>query len=85
MLANINGLVFVCQNSRHLIYSTMLIITFVLCSQVKAVVLDPRNQFNVDRTLTNEDVRSLIEVMCYYGCHVKILRVLELAIRNKYD
>ncbi|KAJ8397613.1 hypothetical protein AAFF_G00436120 [Aldrovandia affinis] len=29
---------------------------------VKAVVLDPRNQFNVDRTLTNDDVRNLIEL-----------------------
>ncbi|KAJ8356071.1 hypothetical protein SKAU_G00188650 [Synaphobranchus kaupii] len=29
---------------------------------VKAVVLDPRNQFNVDRTLTNNDVRNLIEL-----------------------
>ncbi|KAG7460646.1 hypothetical protein MATL_G00200970 [Megalops atlanticus] len=29
---------------------------------VKAVVLDPRNQFNVDRTLTNNDVLKLIEL-----------------------
>lgn len=30
--------------------------------QVKAVVLDPRNHFNVDRTLTKQDVKKLIEV-----------------------
>ncbi|KAG9347408.1 hypothetical protein JZ751_004975, partial [Albula glossodonta] len=29
---------------------------------VKAVVLDPRNQFNVDRALTDNDVRNLIEL-----------------------
>jgi len=33
-----------------------------LCVQVKAVVLDPRNHFNVDRTLTKQDVQQLIEV-----------------------
>ena len=31
-------------------------------SQVKAVVLDPENEFNVDRTLTRQDVRQLVEV-----------------------
>jgi hypothetical protein len=30
--------------------------------QVKAVVLDPDNDFNVDRSLTKEDVRKLVEV-----------------------
>ena len=30
--------------------------------QVKAVVLDPANEFNVDRTLTKEDVQKLIKV-----------------------
>ncbi|KAK0155649.1 Cilia- and flagella-associated protein 206 [Merluccius polli] len=29
---------------------------------VKAVVLDPKNEFNVDRTLTRQDVRQLVEV-----------------------
>jgi ribosomal protein L19E len=29
---------------------------------VKAVVLDPDNDFNVDRSLTKEDVRKLVEV-----------------------
>ncbi|ELU04875.1 hypothetical protein CAPTEDRAFT_163417 [Capitella teleta] len=29
---------------------------------VKAVVLDPRNEFNVDRTLTKEDVQKLIKI-----------------------
>ena len=32
------------------------------CLQVKAVVLDPSNEFNVDRTLTKEDVQKLIKV-----------------------
>lgn len=30
--------------------------------QVKAVVLDPDNEFNVDRTLTKDDVQKLIMV-----------------------
>uniref|UniRef100_A0A8C0FZP4 Cilia- and flagella-associated protein 206 n=1 Tax=Chelonoidis abingdonii TaxID=106734 RepID=A0A8C0FZP4_CHEAB len=29
---------------------------------VKAVVLDPRNEFNVDRTLTKNDVQKLIKL-----------------------
>ena len=29
---------------------------------VKAVVLDPANNFNVDRTLTKDDVHKLIQV-----------------------
>ena len=29
---------------------------------VKAVVLDPHNEFNVDRTLTKDDVQKLIKV-----------------------
>ncbi|KAM4633453.1 cilia- and flagella-associated protein 206 [Polymixia lowei] len=29
---------------------------------VKAVVLDPRNEFNVDRTLTKQDVQKLVEL-----------------------
>jgi hypothetical protein len=32
--------------------------------QVKAVVLDPSNGFNVDRTLTKDDVEKLIKVLC---------------------
>ena len=31
--------------------------------QVKAVVLDPTNEFNVDRTLTKDDVQKLIKVI----------------------
>ncbi|XP_077075669.1 cilia- and flagella-associated protein 206 [Siphateles boraxobius] len=34
----------------------------LIAFMVKAVVLDPRNQFNVDRTLTKEDVQKLIEL-----------------------
>lgn len=34
--------------------------------QVKAVVLDPRNGFNVDRTLTKQDVQKLEEVTLIY-------------------
>ena len=30
--------------------------------QVKAAVLDPENEFNVERTLTKDDVRKLIVV-----------------------
>ena len=30
--------------------------------QVKGAVLDPDNKFNVERTLTKEDVKKLIEV-----------------------
>lgn len=30
--------------------------------QVKAAVLDPENEFNVERTLTKEDVHKLIQV-----------------------
>ena len=30
--------------------------------QVKAVVLDPANEFNVDRTLTKDDVQKLIKI-----------------------
>lgn len=32
---------------------------------VKAVVLDPNNEFNVDRTLTKDDVQKLIKVGYY--------------------
>ena len=34
--------------------------------QVKAVVLDPTNEFNVDRTLTKEDVQKLIKVLLFF-------------------
>ena len=36
-----------------------------LVFQVKAVVLDPDNEFNVDRTLTKDDVQKLIMVRFY--------------------
>lgn len=35
---------------------------FLYLLQVKAVVLDPDNEFNVDRTLTKDDVQKLIMV-----------------------
>ena len=35
----------------------------VAVTQVKAVVLDPRNLFSVDRTLTKDDVQRLIQVL----------------------
>jgi len=41
----------------------------LLILQVKAVVLDPNNEFNVDRTLTKDDVQKLIKVhilCCFY-------------------
>ncbi|KAF4099159.1 cilia- and flagella-associated protein 206 [Onychostoma macrolepis] len=34
----------------------------LIAFMVKAVVLDPRNHFNVDRTLTKQDVQKLIEL-----------------------
>ncbi|KAG1928837.1 cilia- and flagella-associated protein 206-like [Pimephales promelas] len=34
----------------------------LIAFMVKAVVLDPRNHFNVDRTLTKQDVQQLIEL-----------------------
>ncbi|XP_056621039.1 cilia- and flagella-associated protein 206 [Triplophysa dalaica] len=34
----------------------------LIAFMVKAVVLDPRNHFNVDRTLTKQDVKKLIEI-----------------------
>ncbi len=37
-------------------------------SQVKAAVLDPDNEFNVERTLTKEDVQKLIQVENHNGC-----------------
>ncbi len=38
-------------------------LTLLSClSQVKAAVLDPDNEFNVERTLTKEDVQKLIQV-----------------------
>lgn len=40
----------------------MLWLQHLMCVQVKAVVLDPTNHFNVDRTLTKQDVQKLIEV-----------------------
>ena len=37
-----------------------------VCPQVKAAVLDPDNEFNVERTLTKEDVQKLIQVLYMY-------------------
>ena len=37
-----------------------------ICPQVKAAVLDPDNEFNVERTLTKEDVQKLIQVLYMY-------------------
>ena len=36
---------------------------YIIYLQVKAAVLDPGNEFNVERTLTKEDVKKLIQVM----------------------
>ncbi len=35
---------------------------FAIKQQVKAVVLDPDNEFNVERPLTKNDVQRLIQV-----------------------
>ena len=34
-------------------------------TKVKAIVLDPENQFHVDRQLTKDDVQKLIKVLLY--------------------
>jgi len=44
---------------------------------VKAVVLDPNNEFNVDRTLTKDDVQKLIKVSSLGAKHVKHFDCLE--------
>lgn len=39
---------------------------------MKAVVLDPGNEFNVDRTLTKDDVQKLIRVrQSYQNCIIQ--------------
>ena len=43
----------------------MVIVLVTQSLQVKAVVLDPSNEFNVDRTLTKDDVQKLIKVSLY--------------------
>ncbi|XP_046877984.1 cilia- and flagella-associated protein 206 [Hypomesus transpacificus] len=45
-----------CAGKGHAVLETL------VAFMVKAVVLDPRNQFNVDRTLTKQDVRKLVEL-----------------------
>uniref|UniRef100_A0A8C7SXB7 Cilia- and flagella-associated protein 206 n=1 Tax=Oncorhynchus mykiss TaxID=8022 RepID=A0A8C7SXB7_ONCMY len=45
-----------CTGKGHAVSETL------VAFMVKAVVLDPRNLFNVDRTLTKQDVRKLVEL-----------------------
>ncbi|XP_026050817.1 cilia- and flagella-associated protein 206 isoform X1 [Carassius auratus] len=45
-----------CLSRGHTLSETL------IAFMVKAVVLDPRNHFNVDRTLTKQDVQKLIEL-----------------------
>jgi len=45
-----------CASKGHSLSETL------VAFMVKAVVLDPRNEFNVDRTLTKDDVQKLIKV-----------------------
>ncbi|KAL7889034.1 hypothetical protein AOLI_G00040080 [Acnodon oligacanthus] len=45
-----------CASKGHAVSETL------VAFMVKAVVLDPRNLFNVDRTLTKQDVQKLIEL-----------------------
>ncbi|XP_062323628.1 cilia- and flagella-associated protein 206 [Osmerus eperlanus] len=45
-----------CAGKGHAVSETL------VAFMVKAVVLDPRNLFNVDRTLTKQDVRKLVEL-----------------------
>ncbi|XP_066514992.1 cilia- and flagella-associated protein 206 [Hoplias malabaricus] len=51
-----------CASKGHAVSETL------TAFMVKAVVLDPRNHFNVDRTLTKQDVQKLIEL-----CVVRLL------------
>lgn len=44
-------------------YICIIIIMYVFF-QVKAAVLDPENNFNVERRLTKEDVRKIVHVRC---------------------
>lgn len=45
-----------------LFLTSYIIFQQLLSPKVKAVVLDPANEFNVDRTLTKDDVQKLIRV-----------------------
>jgi hypothetical protein len=42
-----------------------LLVGFLSYSQVKAVVLDPGNGFNMDRTLMKSDVQKLVKVIIW--------------------
>lgn len=53
------------------------VIWLLIYCQVKAVVLDPRNGFNVDRTLTKQDIQELEEVSnCIVFIYLFIFRKL---------
>ena len=49
-------------NSPKFVYNYILTYCTIFM-KVKAVVLDPSNEFNVDRTLTKDDVQKLIKVI----------------------
>ena len=54
-------------------------------SQVKAAVLDPDNGFNVDRTLTKDDVKRLITVRNYGLCNFDYLGGNDILFEILYD
>lgn len=56
---------FMVSSSSSLRVFNKLIIITTTTRQVKAAVLDPANEFNVERTLTKEDVKKLIGVRYY--------------------
>ena len=63
-----------------------------MCCQVKAVVLDPRNGFNVDRTLTKQDIQKLEEVSNCIGFIIilfflerYIFLILNICNYNEFD
>ena len=67
----------------------MLCIMFVHGWQVKAAVLDPEYDFNVERTLTKDDVQKLIQVCHSQTCgksrnEINCVMLATLAIKNIY-
>ena len=59
-----------CASKGHSLSETL------VAFMVKAVVLDPDNEFNVDRTLTKDDVRKLIKVRFVGNVYVLVFFLL---------
>uniref|UniRef100_A0A8B9QQP2 Cilia- and flagella-associated protein 206 n=1 Tax=Apteryx owenii TaxID=8824 RepID=A0A8B9QQP2_APTOW len=52
----------VCEIGRECASKGQTVSETLVAFMVKAVVLDPRNDFNVDRILTKQDVQNLIQL-----------------------